>query len=47
MKKKLMAKSAFAEKFRNEKIEGKKMNYLIGGDADGGEGSTDDPWGKD
>ena len=47
MKKKLKEKRAFQEKFRNEKIEGKKMNYLIGGDADGGEGSTDDPWGKD
>ena len=46
MKKKLMAKSAFAKKFRNEKLESKKMNYLIGGDANGGEGSTDDPWGQ-
>jgi hypothetical protein len=44
MKKKSAAKRAFAEKFRNEKIDGKKMNYLIGGDSNGSEGSTDDPW---
>ena len=46
MKKKLMAQRAFSEKFRNEKLEGRKMNYLIGGDANGSEGSTDDPWGN-
>ena len=44
MKKKLMAKSDFAQKFRNEKLENKKMNYLVGGGKQGGEGSTDDPW---
>ena len=44
MKKKVMTKRDLAEKFRNEKIEGKKMNYLVGGDGDGGQGSTDDPW---
>jgi len=44
MKKRLMTKSDFAEKFRNEKIEGKKMNYLVGGDGDGSEGGLDDPW---
>lgn len=45
MKKRLMAKSAFSEKFGNEKIEGKKMNYLVGGnsDGDGGQGGTI-PW---
>ena len=43
MKKRLMAKSDFSEKFGNEKIEGKKMNYLVGGDSDGGEGGTI-PW---
>ena len=44
MKKRLMTQSDFTEKFRNEKIEGKKMNYLVGGDGDGSEGSLDDPW---
>ena len=44
MKKKEMERRAFAQKFRNEKLDGKKMNYLIGGDADGGQGATDDPW---
>ncbi|MCK4880403.1 MAG: hypothetical protein KAS82_07080 [Bacteroidales bacterium] len=44
MKKRLMTKSDFAEKFRNEKIEGKKMNYLVGGDGDGSEGAPPDPW---
>lgn len=39
-----MTKRDFAEEFRNEKIEGKKMNYLVGGDGNGGQGSTDDPW---
>jgi hypothetical protein len=44
MKKRLMTKSDFAKKFKNEIIEGKKLNYLIGGDGDGSQGSTDDPW---
>ena len=44
MSKKSKGKRDFAEKFRNEKIEGKKLNYLIGGDANGGQGGTDDPW---
>ena len=32
------------KKFKNEKIESKKLNYLVGGDGNGGQGSTDDPW---
>jgi len=44
MKKRLMTKSDLTEKFRNDKIEGKKMNYLVGGDGNGGQGSTSDPW---
>jgi len=44
MKKQLMRKSDLAEKFNKEMIEGKKMNYLVGGDGDGGQGSTGDPW---
>jgi len=39
-----MTKSALAEKFSKEMIEGKKMNYLVGGDGDGSQGATDDPW---
>ena len=46
MKKKLVTNSALAKKFRNEKLDSKKMNYLMGGDADGGEGATGDPWGN-
>jgi len=44
MKKQLMRKSDLAEKFSKEMIEDKKMNYLVGGDGDGAQGSTDDPW---
>jgi hypothetical protein len=44
MKKKLMTKSDLAEKFSKEMIESKKLNYLVGGDGDGGQGSIDDPW---
>ncbi len=41
---KKMTKSELDKKFRNEMIDRKKMNYLIGGDGDGSEGSLDDPW---
>ena len=44
MKKKLMKKSDLTEKFNKEMIEGKKMNYLVGGDGDGSQGMLDDPW---
>ena len=44
MKKKLVKKSELTEKFNKEMIEGKKMNYLVGGDGDGSQGATDDPW---
>jgi hypothetical protein len=44
MKKKSFAKSNFTEKFRNEKIEDNKLNFLLGGDENGGEGGTGDPW---
>ena len=39
-----MTKSDLTEQFRNEKIEGTKMNYLVGGDGDGSQGAADDPW---
>lgn len=37
-------KEEMKKKFRDDLIERKKMNYLVGGDGDGGEGSLDDPW---
>ncbi len=43
MKKKLMPKSDLTEKFSKEMIEGKKMNYLVGGDGDGSQGGIG-PW---
>ncbi len=44
MKTRLMTKSDLTEQFRNEKIESKKMNYLVGGDGDGSQGADFDPW---
>jgi hypothetical protein len=44
MKKKLMPKSDLTQKFSEEMIEGKKMNYLVGGDGHGSQGAIDDPW---
>jgi len=43
MKKRTMTKIDFSEKFRNERIEGRKMNYLVGGDGDGSEGMPPEP----
>jgi hypothetical protein len=42
MKKK--TRSELEKKFRNDKIDNKKLNYLQGGDGDGAQGATDDPW---
>ena len=42
MKKK--TRSELEKKFRNEKIDRKKLNYLHGGDGDGGQGAIGDPW---
>jgi len=44
MKKRSITKNDFKEKFRNERIEGRKMNYLHGGDGDGGQIPPPDPW---
>lgn len=41
---KKLTKTDIAKKFNNEKIEEKKMNYLVGGDGNGSQGSLDDPW---
>jgi len=43
MKKRTMTKIDFSEKFRNERIEGRKMNYLVGGDGDGSQGTPPEP----
>ncbi len=39
-----MTKKELRKRFENEMIDRKKLNYLIGGDGDGSQGSTDDPW---
>ena len=44
MKKKSTKKSDLTQKFSTEMMEDKKLNYLVGGDGDGGQGSADDPW---
>ena len=41
---KKMKRSDLEKNFKNEKIDRKKLNYLIGGDGDGAQGATDDPW---
>jgi len=41
---KKMTKKELRKRFENEMIDRKKLNYLIGGDGNGGQGSTDDPW---
>ena len=41
---KKVIKEEMKKKFRNEMIERKKLNYLVGGDGDGGQGLADDPW---
>jgi natural product precursor len=41
---KKMKKTEFTEKFKKEMIERKQMNYLLGGDGDGAQGGTGDPW---
>jgi hypothetical protein len=43
MKKRTLTKNDFEEKFRNERIEGRKMNYLVGGDGDGSQGAPPEP----
>ena len=41
---KKMKRSDLDKNFKNEKIDRKKLNYLMGGDGDGAQGSVDDPW---
>jgi len=41
---KKIAKKELRKNFENEIIDRKKLNYLIGGDGDGSQGSIDDPW---
>jgi len=47
MKRKLKFKRDIEARFRNEKMEESKLNFLLGGDENGGQGGTDDPWGND
>ncbi|MCK4747119.1 MAG: hypothetical protein KAT15_08795 [Bacteroidales bacterium] len=44
MKRKNLVKTNLEARFRNEKIEGKKMNFLVGGDDNGGQGDDGGPW---
>jgi hypothetical protein len=44
MKRKSMFKVDLETRFRNERMERMKMNYLKGGDGDGGQPGNDDPW---
>ena len=44
MKKKEFKKNDLTQKFSKEMIESQKLNYLVGGDGNGGQGSLDDPW---
>ena len=39
-----MKRSDLDKNFKNEKIDRKKLNYFVGGDGNGSQGSTDDPW---
>ena len=41
---KKMKRSDLEKNFKNEKIDRKKLNYLIGGDGDGSQGAIGDPW---
>jgi hypothetical protein len=41
---KKVTRKELTKKFANEIIERKQMNYLVGGDGNGGQGSTGDPW---
>jgi len=41
---KKMKRNDLEKNFKNEKIDRKKLNYLFGGDGDGGQGAIDDPW---
>ena len=44
---KKVTRRELTKKFENEIIERKQMNYLVGGDGNGGQGSTGDPWPED
>ncbi len=44
MKKKSNERIDFDKRFRNEKLERRQWNFLVGGDGDGGQPGTGDPW---
>ena len=41
---KKVTRKELTKKFENEIIERKQMNYLVGGDGDGGQSAPPDPW---
>lgn len=47
MKRKPMPNSDLEARFRNERMERMKMNFLRGGDGDGSQPGNDDPWDPD
>ena len=44
MKKRAMFQSEMKKRFQKEILDRKQLNFLIGGDGNGGQGGTDDPW---
>jgi hypothetical protein len=46
MKKKVKVKYDMELRFRNDKMDENKLNFLLGGDENGGQGGTGDPWGN-
>ena len=45
MKRKRLSISDMEARFGKVKLERSKMNYLVGGDENGGQGGVNDPWG--
>lgn len=44
MKKRRFSIADMEIRFKKEKLEKNKMNFLLGGDGNGGQGGVDDPW---
>lgn len=43
MKKRFIEKADFENNFRNDKLEKRQLNYLVGGDGNGSQGGSS-PW---
>jgi len=43
MKKRNFETTDFEKRFRNDKLEKRQLNYLVGGDGEGSQGGTN-PW---